>query len=269
MARRVEEDVVSDPHALFAPDSVTWRLHGDPVAVVGGMRALLVQALNPLAMAGVDQHSDFRADPWGRFQRTAGFVNVATFGPAEQARALGATVQRIHRSVTGTDPVTGRPYRADDPELLAWIHNVLAHSMLTAKRRYGGGLSSPDADRYLQEMVVLAELVGTPAELVPTTEAGLRRYLRRAELVMSDTVREAKRTVLSPPLPLAARPLWAVLDAAAIAILPTRVRRMYGFLPRSPADAAVRAAATTLFTTLRLVLPGPPERRQAVRRLAA
>jgi uncharacterized protein (DUF2236 family) len=255
--------------SLFAPDSVTWRLHGDPIAVVGGMRALLVQALNPLAMAGVDQHSDFRSDPWGRFQRTAGFVNLATFGPATEARAMGATVQRIHRTVTGTDPVTGGSYRADDPELLAWIHNVLAHSMLTAKRRYGGGISSPDADRYLREMVVLAQLVGTPAELVPTTEAGLRRYLRSTEPVMSDTVREASRTVLTPPLPLAVRPLWAVLDAAAIGLLPTRIRRMYGFPRRTPADAAVRAAATTLFTTLRLVLPGPPERRQAERRQAA
>ncbi len=249
--------------SLFAPDSVTRRLHGDPSAVVGGMRALLIQALNPLAMAGVHEHSDFRGDPWGRFQRTAGFVNLATFGPADQARAMGATVQRIHRSVRGRDPVTGRDYRADDPELLAWIHNVLADSLLVAARRYGGGVSPAEAQRYLEEMVVLAELVGTPTELVPTTEEGLRRSLAHAELVMSPTVVAASRTVLTPPMPRAVRPLWAVLDAAAIGLLPTRVRHLYRFPPWTPVDPVVRAAAGVLFAAARRVLPPVAERQLA------
>jgi uncharacterized protein (DUF2236 family) len=256
---------------LFGPESVTWRVHGHPSTLIGGMRALLVQALHPLAMAGVAQHSDYRSDPWGRLQRTSDFVMVATYGSTAEAIAFGDQVRRVHLRVRGVDPVTGRPYRADDPELLAWVHNVLAHSLLKAKQRYGGGLSATDADRYLTEMVRMAELVGTPASLVPTTLAGLRAYLRGVQgLVASPLTKEAAHLVLAPPLPRAARPLWAVPAAAAVGLLPARVRAMYGLPWFPPADPAVRAAMTALFGVIDRMSPGgPPARRAAEARLAA
>jgi uncharacterized protein (DUF2236 family) len=256
-------------HGLFGPDSVAWRVNSDPAMIVGGMRALLIQALNPLAMAGVDQHSDYRDDPWGRFQRTARFVMVATFGSTAEAEAVGSHVRQVHTSVRGTDPVTGRRYRAAQPELLAWVHNVLVHSLVTAKRRYGGGLSATDADRFLREMVRMAELVGTPARLVPTTMADLRAELRSAELVASPLAQRAKWAVLTPPLPRKVRPVWAVLDAAAVGLLPARVRRLYRLPWFAPATPAVQLAATVGFGTLGLLSPGPPERRKAEGRLAA
>ena len=197
---------------LFSPRSVAWRLHADPVSLIGGMRALLIQALEPRAMAGVDQHSNFRQDPLGRFRNTASFLTTATFGSREEAERLGQTVRRIHRRVRGRDPVSGRTYRADDPELLAWVHNVLVHSVLAAQRRYGGGLSAADADRYVAEMTSLAELVGLDADAVPHTTGGLRVYLRRRPLVVSALAHEAKRAVLAPPLPARIRPLWALVD---------------------------------------------------------
>jgi uncharacterized protein (DUF2236 family) len=259
----------SDKRGLFGPGSVTWKVNSDPAMVVGGMRALLVQALNPLAMAGVDQHSDFRADPWGRFRRTGQFVMTATFGTRTDAEALGARVRRIHATVRGTDPVTGRSYDAGQPELLAWVHNVLAHSLVMAKRRYGGGLSRTDADRYLHEMVRMAELVGTPPDLVPTTMPDLEDYLRGAELVASPLAQKAKWAVLNPPLPLRLLPLWAALDTAAVGLLPARVRRLYRLPWFPPAAPAVRLAATAVFGTLELLLPASPERRKAEARLAA
>jgi uncharacterized protein (DUF2236 family) len=170
--------------------------------------------------------------------------------------------------VKGTDPVSGAAYSADDPDLLAWVHNVLAHSLLVAKQRYGGGLSRPDADRYLREMVRMAELVGTPADLVPVTVPDLVDYLRAAPLVASPAAQRAKWTVLTPPLRPRLRAAWLVADAAAVALLPRRVRAVYGLWWFPPADPAVRAAMTILDIGLRRVLPEPPALRKARARLA-
>jgi uncharacterized protein (DUF2236 family) len=256
-------------HGLFGPASVTWKVHGDPAMLVGGLRALLIQALNPLAMAGVDQHSDYRVDPWGRLQRTSDYVLTTTFGDTPTALAAGAQVRAVHRFVTGTDSHTGRTYRADDPELLAWVHNVEAHSFLTAYRRYGGRLSGEDADRYVAEMVAAAELVGLRPADVPHDLTALRAALREAALDMSPAARESMRIVLTPPMPLVTRPLWLVPSGAAVALLPRRVRAAYGLPWFPPADAAVRPAVYALFRALNLAFPGSPQQREARRRLAA
>ena len=158
--------MASSDTGLFGPDSMAWRVHADPSMIVGGMRALLLQALNPRAMAGVADHSAYRKDPWGRFARTAAFVATTTYGTTAEAEAIAARVRRVHLRVNGREPTTGATYSADDPDLLAWVHNVLAHSLLLAKQRYGGGLSRRDAEQYLREMVRMAELVGTPRDLV-------------------------------------------------------------------------------------------------------
>jgi uncharacterized protein (DUF2236 family) len=264
-------DKIGGDSGLFGPESVTWRVHGHRATLIGGMRALLVQALHPLAMAGVAEHSDYRSDPWGRLRRTSEFMMVATYGTSAAAEAFGARVQAVHAHVQGVDPLTGRHYRAGDPELLAWVHNVLAHSLLLAKRRYGGGIAQEDANRYLVEMVRMAELVGTPRDLVPTTTSDLRDYLRGVEgLVASPVAKQAARIILAPPLPLAIRPLWAIPAAAAVGLVPARLRAMYGFPWFAPADPAVRAGMTALFGVLGAVSPGgPPAQRAAEARLAA
>src|SRR5205807_2030366 len=166
------------PHpGLFAPDSVTWRVHADPSMLIGGMRALLIQALHPLAMAGVEQHSDYRANPWSRLQRTVEYVLTTTYGTREEAEAAGQIVRAIHKRVNGTDPVTGKTYSAEDPELLLWVHAVEVHSFLSAYRRYGGSrINDDDADRYVAEQVGGAALVGLPAAMVPASLAELREY---------------------------------------------------------------------------------------------
>src|SRR5436305_4440604 len=119
---------------MFAPDSVTWQVHADPSMLIGGMRALLVQALHPLAMAGVEQHSDYRADPWGRLQRTVEYVLTTTYGTWEEAEAAGRVVQAVHKRVNGTDPVTGKTYSAEDPDLMVCVHAAEVHSFLSAYR---------------------------------------------------------------------------------------------------------------------------------------
>src|SRR3954470_4485851 len=167
---------------MFAPDSVTWQVHADPSMLIGGMRALLVQALHPLAMAGVEQHSDYRADPWGRLQRTAEYVMTTTYGTEEEARQAGRVVQAIHKRVRGTDPVTGKTYSAEDPDLLVWVHAVEVHSFLMAYRRYGAGrCTDDDADQYVAEQVGTASLVGLDPALVPASVAALRDYFQSVD----------------------------------------------------------------------------------------
>ncbi|HEX5586086.1 MAG TPA: oxygenase MpaB family protein, partial [Acidimicrobiia bacterium] len=148
---------------VFGPDSVAWRLHADPVMLVGGLRALLVQALEPRAMAAVDQHSLFREDPWGRLARTTSFVMHTTYGDTAAAEAAAARVRAVHTRVHGIDPVTGRSYRGNEPELLLWIHAVEVDSFLLAYRTYAGHLSRADGDRYVAEMGRVAEMVELPA----------------------------------------------------------------------------------------------------------
>ena len=115
--RDLSRPVEGDP-GLFGPDSVTWRVHGDSSMFVGGLRALLLQLLHPLAMAGVAEHSDYRRHPDRRLARTAVFVATTTYGTTEEAEAAFAMVRRVHETVVGTAP-DGRPYAANDPHLVA------------------------------------------------------------------------------------------------------------------------------------------------------
>ena len=127
----------------------------------------MIQALHPLAMAGVDQHSDWRADPVGRLAATSAYLATITFGERGAAERAAARVRRIHERVTGVDHETGKPYAAGDPELLLWVHAALVDSGIAARELFGTPLTPDEADSYIEEMVVAAELVGVPAELVP------------------------------------------------------------------------------------------------------
>jgi uncharacterized protein (DUF2236 family) len=254
---------------LFGPDSVAWRLHADPAMIAAGMRALLVQALEPRAMAGVDQHSGYRTDPWGRLQRTTEFVYATTYGDASTAEAAAARVRSVHRCVRGVD-YTGRTYQASDPELLLWVHAVEVHSIVVAYRAYAGRLSNEDADRYVAEMVRVAELVGLSRDVAPSSMGELRDYLRGVQgLELTPAARDSMRTIFYPPMPLPLRPLWVIPTTAAIAILPRFARRMYGVPWFSPATIPVRVNVFALTRLMNALLPDPPVIREARARLAA
>lgn len=152
----------------FAPRSPTRIVIGDPAALVGGISALYLQALHPRAMAGVDQHSSFPDDFWPRLQRTIGYVTTLAFADTETADAAVARVRRIHAGVRGTDPVTGLPYSADDPELLRWVHVCEVSSFVDAVHRIGV-VDDEQADRFLAEQVRAARLLG--ATDVPASRA--------------------------------------------------------------------------------------------------
>jgi len=243
-----------DP-GLFGPGSVTWTIHADSSMFVGGLRALLLQTMHPLAMAGVAQHSNYRQDPMGRLVRTSAYVGATTYGTEDEARRAIAIVRQVHERVVGTAS-DGRPYAANDPHLLTWVHHTLVDSFLRAYRRYGAEPLGPgEADRYVAEMAVLAEAFG--AEPAATSVASLREWFRdvRPELGATREARDATRFLLVPPLPLVTRPAFAVIASAAVGLLPRSVRRSL-WIPTLPAadPLVVRPAARTLMRTLDWVM---------------
>ena len=151
--------------SYFSPDSVTWRVHSDPSMVVGGIRALLEQALQPDAMAGVTAHSNFRDDTWGRLQRTGDYVGVLTFSSSEAADKLAARVRNVHSKLG-----------LDDPHLLLWVHMAMVDAFLDTAVRSGMSLTIAEQDQYFLEMVKFAELVGIPSADVPNTLAQCQQY---------------------------------------------------------------------------------------------
>ena len=255
---------MSGDAGIFGPDSVAWRIHADPVMLVGGLRALLVQALEPRAMAAVDQHSKFREDPWGRLERTTNFVLATTYGDTAAAEAAAARVRKVHEHIHGIDPVTRGPYSASDPDLLLWIHAVEVESFLLAYRTYAGRVTTADADRYISEMARVAELVELPPGCAPHSERELRDYLVSVQgLRATPAAFDGLRVVMFPPMHLRYRPLWAIPTTAAIAILPAYARRLYRIPWFPPAAVPVRTAVFALSRVLNLATPTPPALQKA------
>jgi len=254
-------DLLPDP-GLYGPDSVTWRVHADPSMALAGLRALLLQAVHPLAMSGVEQHSDFRADPWGRLFRTADYVAVTTYGTTEQARRAGARVRGVHRRLAGIEPESQTAYRVDSPDLLRWVHCVEVESFLSTGLRCGMKLSASDQDRYYAEQTVGASLVGLDPASVPGSVSEMADYLRemQPELRITEAARKSVRFILWPPMPALvrlgtpARPAWVALATAAFAMLPRWARRLYG-MPGLPTTDLAATAAGIAFRTGVLVVP--------------
>jgi uncharacterized protein (DUF2236 family) len=240
----------------FGPGSVTWRIHREPLMMIGGLRALLMQALHPEAMRLLYQRSNFQDDPWARLQSTVRYVVTVSFGTAAEADAAAAHVRRVHEQLGVVDP--GQ---------LAWVHACEVDSFLCAARSGGLGLSASDADRYVDEQAVGAGLVGVPDILVPRSFDELQAYLAgmRPHLALTAEAREGARAVLTPPLPVPsrytvpARLAWTSAAALATALLPGWARRMYR-LPPLPGVGVVAAGCLRTLRTASLLLP--PEWRE-------
>ncbi len=219
----------------FADDSPIARVHGDHSMYVGGIRALLLQSMHPVAMRAVSDHSGYRGDMWGRLARTSTFLAVTTFGTARHAEQAVQAVRTIHDRLGGvTDE--GLPYRVSDPHLLTWVHVAEAESFLLAHRVYGRrALTSGERDDYLAQTAVVARKLGVPDP--PTTEAALRATLAafRSELRGTAEAHEAIEVLLSrPDLPRAALPAYRGLAWAAIALLPAWMREELRLGPPRP-----------------------------------
>ena len=245
---------------FFGPASVTWRVSADLGRPVAGLRALMLQALHPLAMAGVDQHSNWRSDPVGRLAATSGYLATISFGDRAAAERAAGRVRRVHEHITGTDQVTGRRYAASDPALLLWVHATLVESGIVAARAFGSPLSPADSDRYVAEMVAAAELVGIPAGLVPAGLGDLEGYLSatRPELRCTPAAVESMAYLLDPPgLDEDVAEIWADIRDGVLAVLPAWALEMYGYPPQ-PLDPARRTEIRQALGVLDVVFLGEP-----------
>ncbi|WP_033221808.1 oxygenase MpaB family protein [Kitasatospora phosalacinea] len=218
-----------DP-GLFGPDSVVWQVHGHPAGMlVGGFAALMLQALHPVAMRAVAEHSDYRTDPVGRLHRTARFVSTTTLGSSAAAEAAISDVRRIHGHVRGRD-TGGRPYRADDPDLLCWVHTAETACFLAGHQVFAGAgrLSPAQCDDYLAEVAQIGQLLG--ADGVPVSRAGLVRYLVGARGALRATPEALEAVALLRGFGRTRRERLAVrvLTNAATGLLPHWARRALG-----------------------------------------
>jgi len=270
LARAYQRAVPESPadDGLFGPESLVWRVNRDRCFPLAGLRSLMIQALHPLAMAGVAQHSTWKQDPFGRLAATSSYLLTTTFGDTQSALAAAAWVRKVHTHVRGVDPETGLPYSAEDPDLLLWVHAGMVDSIVTVVQRYGRSLDDGAADRYVAEMVRFAEIVGVPAEDVPATVASLRAYIESVELRQATAAaREAIAIVLDPPdLGADLRDLWHDLAQVAVGTLPDWAREMYGF-DAPPAELMEREPVRQLLGALDFAfesIPGVLEARQRI-----
>ncbi|WP_432507623.1 oxygenase MpaB family protein [Kineococcus arenarius] len=216
-----EVAVVGGRDGWFDPAGVVWAVHGGLPTLVGGLVALLGQAAHPLALAGVQGHSDYRRDPWGRLVGTARWLAVCTFGSAELAERECARVRGVHRRVRGTT-ADGRAYSAGDPDLLRWVHLAFTDAFLAAHRELGVDLAPrfgrrwPDA--YVREWAPSARALG--ARDLPASEAELAEALAGFAPVLEPVPADLRRFLLAPPgLSRAEAPFYAGLTGAAELLL--------------------------------------------------
>jgi uncharacterized protein (DUF2236 family) len=250
---------------LFGPQSVSWRVHAEPVLWIAGLRALYLQALHPRAIAGVMQNSDFRRDAWGRLMRTADYVGTVVFGTTADARAAGSRVRSIHKRLRASDPVTGEEFRIDEPELLRWIHVTEVESFVSTARRAGASLSAADVDEYFAEQTRAAELVGLDPGTVPASASEVEEYYRlmRPQLAAGRLTVEVVKFLTVPPMPrlvgfAGGRLGWLTISAVGFALLPRWARRLY----RLPGLPTTDLSATLTVRALRgslAMIPGALE----------
>jgi uncharacterized protein (DUF2236 family) len=267
-----------DDDGLFGPESVSWRLHAEPIMWLAGFRALLLQVLHPRALAGVLQNSRFREDPWGRLFRTARFYGEVVYGGTDQAQTAARRVRRIHARMTGVDPDTGEPFRIDDPELLCWVYVTATESFCHTGLR-AGALDPAEVDTYYREQLTVADLMGLDPDTVPANAAEIEAYYQaiRPKLAVTAQARSTVRYLSVPALPYGlgwtpVRPLWVGVFAYSMSLLPAWARRLYGLPGLPTTDLTATLTARTLRSTakpIQTMLHGPNYRAAADRVRAA
>lgn len=250
-------------HGLFGPGSVTWRVMGEPVLMVGGIRALLLQALHPRSMWGTAQNSELMnpAEAWARLGRTVEFVRVRTYGTEAEVERVGRRVRKLHSKLTGLDLRTGETFPVDDPENLLWVHLGEVDSYLDVARRAGVPLTAADADAFVDEQRRAAAVVGLDPADVPATVAEMKEYYAdmRRRIWACQEARDGLRRMFSPAVPRRMLPLKLAapgIGMLVVATLPRWARRMYGLPGLPTSDLAATMTLKGLYRTTHVI----PER---------
>lgn len=261
-----------DDGGYFGPESAAWAVHGSMTTLVAGIQSLLIQALHPGALAGVHDHSNYRADPLGRLAGTIRWIFTVSYGGTAAAQAASDKVLRIHDHIRGsytTNTGEGRPYTANDPDLLRWVHLAFTQAFLGTHEAYGGSIPG-GADAYVADWAVAGALMHV--DNPPTTRAELDAQLAAftPELRHDQRVAETIAFIKDPPLPRSQQSGYKVLFAAAVASLPPEYRELLQLrAPRLgpvPLPVTVPAKAVLAVVQWSLGTPGPSEASARARR---
>ena len=260
-----------ETRGLYLPHDAPWVVHGDVATLIGGIRALLMQALHPGSLTGVEQHSRYEHDPLGRLAGTTRWLTIATFGSAEALEAESARVNRMHDHVKG-QYVTGagitKDYKAADPDLLAWVHIAFTDSFLTTHELFGEEKIPGGADEYVSQWsksVVPLGLTNAPmsrAEL----KAEIKRFKDEGILSTSETTKRVVEFIRRPPLSRTALIAYDRMFDGAVASIPEDLQVMLGLKGKSLRVAG--PITRGLLRAMRLALgPASPMEEAAIARL--
>lgn len=250
----------------FTETDPIWRVHADAAMFPGGIRSLLLQSLHPLAMAGVEDHSDYRSEPWVRVSNTSFFLAQTTFGTIENAERLISAVRAIHERVVGVT-ADGRDYRASDPHLLLWVHVAEIETFLTSYQTFSPTpLTAAEADTYVRQSAHVARLLGVPDP--PLTVRAMDEVIAayRSELEMTDAARRAAHFLLAePPVSGVEKLGYRALASAAVRTLQPWAREMLGLRTVPVPDRlALTLVGRPTVSAVRWVLTDPQVARDRV-----
>ncbi|MEN9967006.1 MAG: hypothetical protein RL036_239 [Actinomycetota bacterium] len=226
-------DVIAagDEPGLYLPTDAPWIVHADFGTLVGGIRALLMQALHPGSLTGVANHSRYEQDALGRLAGTIRWLTVTTFGSHAAVAGEAQRVNRMHKRVTGeytTSTGEERPYKAADPDLLLWVHIAFMESFLRCHQMYAWREIPGGADAYVRLWAKSVEPIGLTSAPMSESQliAEIERYKR--ELVATEKTLDVVKFIKRPPLPVLARPVYWLLFEAAVVSLPIEFRTLLG-----------------------------------------
>ncbi len=226
-------DVIAagDEPGLYLPSDAPWIVHADFGTLVGGIRALLMQALHPGSLTGVANHSRYEQDALGRLAGTIRWLTVTTFGSHTAVAGEAQRVNRMHKRVTGeytTSTGEERPYKAADPDLLLWVHIAFMESFLRCHQMYAWREIPGGADAYVRLWAKSVEPIGLTSAPMNESQliAEIERYKR--ELVATEKTLDVVKFIKRPPLPVLARPVYWLLFEAAVVSLPIEFRTLLG-----------------------------------------
>ena len=232
-------------------------INRERVLLVGGQRALVMQLAHPLVAAGVAEHSDFPKRALDRLRRTLDLSLAIIYGTEEEARAASEAIRAVHDRVSGA--AQGRPYSANDPDLLLWVNATLIDTTLVVYERFVRRLEEAERERYYLETVSSAESFGIPPAWIPPDLAAFRAYvdgmLRGEDLRATPESRRLVRDVLTPPLPLPLRPPTAALRQITVALLPARIRALFELRAGLVPKVSLALGSTVSRATLPLLPP--------------
>lgn len=242
----VESESAKD-HGYFGPDSVSWRVFADPVSKLGGMAALILQALNPYMMKVFYNTTESHGDADGRDERTGRYFDTVTFGDTAHADYAASIVRRMHARAVWTDPHTGQELRADNPEWLAWTHNTFVYALISASNAFGNPLTPAEQNQFIVEQHIAARLIGIEdAALLPNTKAELDEYIdaQRGWLALTIEAAEVTRMLRKPTLKGNPIKVWSliIIQDGVLSLLPDWALLLYGIEGR---PMNLRAAART------------------------